>query len=100
MAGIITRGDVIRALERDPSGAQLVLEAGTEALVVAYSDETLHTAMTKMLTNNIGRLPVVSHEQPPTLVGYLGRAEVMAARLRRHRDEHVREPGWFNRRTA
>jgi hypothetical protein len=28
-------------------------------------------------------------------VGYLGRSGVMAARLRRFQDEHVREPGWF-----
>jgi hypothetical protein len=30
-------------------------------------------------------------------VGYLGRPGVMAARLRRLDDEHVREPGWIGK---
>ncbi len=97
LAGIITRGDVLRALEQDPAGEMTVLEAGTRALVLAHPDETLHEAMAKMLDNNIGRLPVVERNRPHVLVGYLGRAEVMAARRRRHEEEHVREPGWLSR---
>jgi CIC family chloride channel protein len=42
---------------------------------------------------SIGRLPVVRREDPHKLVGYLGRAGVMAARLRRLEEEHVREQG-------
>ena len=53
--------------------------------------------MTKMFGNDIGRLPVVRRDRQDEWVGYLGRAEVMAARLRRHEDEHLREPGWFSR---
>jgi chloride channel protein, CIC family len=53
--------------------------------------------MTKMLGNDIGRLPVVRRDRHHELVGYLGRANVMAARLRRHEEEHVREPGWLSR---
>ena len=36
------------------------------------------------------------------IVGYLGRPQVLAARLRRLDEEHVREPGWFKgfRRSA
>jgi len=29
------------------------------------------------------------------VLGYLGRAEILAARLRRFQDEHVLEPGWI-----
>jgi hypothetical protein len=36
---------------------------------------------------------VVSREEPHKLLGYLGRQSVMAARLRRHEEEHVREQG-------
>ena len=96
LAGIITRGDIIRALEQNPAGDSPVLEAGTRVLIVAHPDETLHDAMAKMLTNDIGRLPVISRDSHD-LVGYLGRAEIMAARQRRHDEEHVREPGWFSR---
>ncbi len=97
LAGIITRGDVLRALDKDPSGAMSVLEAGSRNLVVTYPDEVLHEASAKMLRNNIGRLPVVDRQNPDRVVGYLGRPGVMAARLRRLEDEHVREPGWVGR---
>ena len=40
-------------------------------------------AMTTMLRNNIGRLPVVGRDDPTRLVGYLGRAKILVARLRR-----------------
>jgi CIC family chloride channel protein len=50
-----------------------------------------------MLRNGVGRLPVVSREDPHRVVGYLGRSGIMAARLKRLEEEHVREPGWFRR---
>jgi CBS domain-containing protein len=97
LAAIITRGDVLRALEKDPSGAMSVLEAGSRNVIVTYPDELLHDASMKMLRNNIGRLPVVDRSDPGRLVGYLGRPGIMAARLRRIEEEHVREPGWIKR---
>ena len=97
LVGIITRGDVLRLLKDDPAGAATVGEACSTILIVTYPDESVHEAMTKLLVNNIGRLPVVRREVPHFVVGYLGRAEVMAARTRRHEEEHVREPGWLSR---
>jgi CBS domain-containing protein len=97
LVGIITRGDVLRALDQDPSGSMNVLEAGSRRLVVTYPDEVLHEASSKMLRNDIGRLPVVDRKDPTRVVGYLGRPGVMAARLRRLEEEHVREPGWAKR---
>jgi H+/Cl- antiporter ClcA len=93
LAGIITRGDVLRAIEQGADGNTTVLDAGTRRLIVAYPDELLGEAVTKMLRNDIGRLPVVTREDPRRLVGYLGRASVMAARLRRLEEEQVREQG-------
>ena len=97
LAGVITRGDVMRALDAEPSGAAAVLEAGTRDVVVTYPDETLHDASAKMLRNDIGRLPVVDRRDSRRVIGYLGRPGIMAARLRRLDDEHVREPGWIRR---
>jgi len=95
LAGVITRGDVMRALDADPTGATTVLDAGTRDVVVTYPDEMLHDASAKMLRNDIGRLPVVDRKDPRRVVGYLGRPGIMAARLRRLDEEHVREPGWI-----
>jgi CBS domain-containing protein len=99
LAGIITRGDVVRALEQDPEGNMTVLEAGSGNLIVTYPDELLHDAVAKMLRNNIGRLPVVSRGDERRLLGYLGRSRVMAARLRRLDEEQLRERGLITRTT-
>lgn len=95
LVGIITRGDVVRALGNASTGDLTVLEAGTRNLIVAYPDEVLHDAVTKMVRNDIGRLPVVRRHSPHQLLGYLGRAAVMTARLRRVEEEQDREPGWL-----
>ena len=94
LAGIITRGDLLRALEKSPDGAT-VLEAGSRHLIVTYGDEILHDAITRMVRHDIGRLPVVRRDNPQKIVGYLGRASIMTARLRRHEEEHHRESGWL-----
>lgn len=98
LAGIITRDDLMRALQKDPTGAMSVLEAGSSNLVLAYPDEVLYDAAARMLRANVGRLPVVDRNNSRQIAGYLGRSEVMAARLRRLEEEYVREPGWMLRR--
>jgi len=100
LAGIITRGDLLRALDKDSSGTITVQQAGSMRLVVTHPDELVSEAAAKMLGNDIGRLPVVDRADPRKVVGYLDRSGVMAARLRRFRDEHEREPGWFPRKAG
>ena len=97
LAGVLTRGDLFRSLGRDPTGQTTVLEAATRRVVVTYPDEGLHEASAKMLRNNIGRLPVVDRSDSGKVVGYLGRPGIMAARMRRLEEEHVRDPGWIRR---
>ena len=95
LAGIITRGDLVRALEKSPDSST-VLEAGSQRLIVSYPDEILHDAVTRMVHHDIGRLPVVRRSNPKQILGYLGRASIMTARLRRHEEENYREPGWLH----
>jgi CIC family chloride channel protein len=95
LAGIITRGDVLRALDKDSSGAITVQEAGSTKLVVTYADELVSEAAAKLLRFDIGRLPVVDRGDEHRVVGYLGRSAILAARLLRFHDEHVREVGWL-----
>jgi CBS domain-containing protein len=98
LAGIITRGDMLRALGTTDSAGLTVLDAGTRDVVVAYPDETVRAAVDRMLVKNVGRLPVVSREDPRHLVGYLGRTGIMAARARQLQEENLREQSWgFNR---
>ena len=95
LVGMLTRGDLVLALEQVEADGQTVLEAGTRALVLTYPDELLEQATQKMLEHDIGRLPVVSREDPTRLVGYLGRAGIMAAWLHATGEERTREPGWL-----
>jgi chloride channel protein, CIC family len=97
LAGIITRGDVLRALAQDGPNGTSVMEAGSRQVSVTFADEVLYEAVRKMVRHNIGRLPVVSRNNPRHIVGYLGRTNLMAGRLRYFEDEYVRE-GRFLRR--
>jgi CIC family chloride channel protein len=98
LAGIVTRGDLVRALEREEDEGMTVLEAGSSRLVVTYPDELLDEALEKMVRHNIGRLPVVERTDPTRLVGYLGRTSVTAGWRNLLEEEQVRDTGWLFRR--
>jgi H+/Cl- antiporter ClcA len=95
LTGIVTQGDLLRALECDPSGKLTVLEAGSDAPIVAYPDELAHDAMLRMLRHDIGRLPVVSREDPREMAGYFDRASLLGAWSRQMEEEGLREHGWL-----
>lgn len=98
LVGVITRGDVVRAIERGIPGETTLLEVGNDELVLAYPDQPLSEAVELMAMHDIGRLPVVERRDPQVLVAYLGRSAVLEAREHRRREESVSEPGWFGRR--
>ncbi len=91
LVGIITRGDIVRALRQNLAAEMTVAEAGSTEPVVAFPDEPLHAALTKMLDRDIGRLPVVERGDPTRAVGYLGRAALLSARMRIHEEENIRQ---------
>lgn len=93
VAGIITRGDVLRSLQQAPGGTATVLDAGRRDLIVAYPDEALRDAIGRMVKYNIGRMPVLDRQNPRRAVGYLGRASILMARARLQQEEEVRERG-------
>jgi CIC family chloride channel protein len=96
LAGVVTQGDLLRALEKDPKGSIAVLDAGGSKPIVAFPDEMAFDALFRMLQNNIGRLPVVSHENPQQMVGYLNRTSILSAWTRQMEEEGVREHGWLD----
>jgi len=96
LVGLVTRGDLVRALDRDDGEAATVEELGSRRLVVTHGDELLEEATAKMIAHDIGRLPVVDRDDPSRVVGLLGRAGVMAVWLHASRDEHARDSGWLS----
>jgi CIC family chloride channel protein len=97
LVGIVTQGDVLRGLEENPAGDLPVIEAGSRSLIVAYPEESAFEALTKMLTNNVGRLPVVDRKNPEKMVGYINRAAVMACWGNHLHEESWREAGWLHK---
>jgi len=97
LAGVVTQGDLLRALESDPQGRATVIEAGSDSPIVAYPDELVLDALHRMVRNNIGRLPVVSREDPQRIVGYFDRSHILSAWTRQVEDENLQEHGWYAR---
>lgn len=99
LVGIITRGDIVRALRQNQTAEMTVAEAGSTDLVVAFPDEPLLAALTKMLDRDVGRLPVVERNNPTRVVGYLGRAAILSARMKMHEEENILQRGSFSGKT-
>jgi len=97
LTGIITQGDLLRALESNPEGEITVSEAGSQTPIVAYTDEPLEDALHRMLRHDVGRLPVVRRSDPDKMVGYLNRSNLLGAWTRQLEQESVRDDGWLLR---
>ena len=97
LVGLVTRGDLVRALEHEDENGT-VADLGSKRLIVTHGDELLEEATAKMIKHDIGRLPVVDREDPTRLVGLLGRAGVMAVWLHATREEQTRDTGWLTGR--
>lgn len=93
--GIILRRGIIYVLGRYASGIMRMIDAETTQLVVIYPDQLVHDTLAKIVHNNVGRLLVVHGNNPDQLIGYLGRAKILNARLLRLAEEEIREDGWL-----
>jgi CBS-domain-containing membrane protein len=93
LVGILTQGDVLRALDRDPRGERTALESGTPVPTVAHPEELLEEAMNAMIVRGVKQLPVVSRREPRRLLGVVDGAAIATAWSALRDDEHVREAG-------
>ncbi|HUU07302.1 MAG TPA: chloride channel protein [Thermoplasmata archaeon] len=89
LRGIITLSDVRKAFESDRRNV-LVRDVMTKRVVTVYPDETLQTALEKMVLRKLGHLPVVDPNKPNKLVGMLDR-EAILDRYRNVLSEEVSE---------
>src|SRR5690606_35917417 len=89
LVGLITRRDL-----RDPalSGEMTIADALRGLVRFVYDDSTVRQAADHMVNQSIGRLPVVSREQPQRLVGILTRSDVLAVYRRRIRETELQRP--------
>jgi CIC family chloride channel protein len=78
LVGIITGRDVKEAIKRDKNLPAIAV--AQRNLIVAYPDETLDVAWERMGEHDIGRLPVVTREDPQRLVGFLTKGDLIRFR--------------------
>jgi CIC family chloride channel protein len=98
LISLVTRRDLMKALDRSGAGESTLQEAGARKLIVAHPDELMEEAVAKMARYRIGRLPVVNRDEPTRLVGYLRRTGIAAAWEALLEEEQVREAGWLSSR--
>ena len=78
--GIVSVQDVEKALDRGVSvTTTTVKEISTTDLLVAYPDETIADVLPRIGTRDVGRLPVVSRENPKQLIGTIRRSDLLRA---------------------
>jgi chloride channel protein, CIC family len=97
LRGIVTRNDLLTAIQHPGGKEMTLLEAGSSALAVAHPDETVHDAVGRMIAHGVDRLPVVSETNPGKLEGYLCAESLLGIRRKTHREENEREAGWLKR---
>ena len=77
--GVSPRRDFINALPGDVTiGSQI-----KRAPAVVFPDNSLREAADHMVREDIGRLPVVSRENPRKIVGFITRSDLLKAHERR-----------------
>ena len=94
--GLLTQSDLLRAFEQDPSGSiSCALDAGSRSPIVAYPDERVFDAVTKMLDNNIG--PIAGRRSKRSAAsGGLHESRQRDGMWRGHlHEESIREHGWL-----
>ncbi len=76
LVGVLTRRDLVQTHFREDA---VLRDLITRVPRYVYDDCTLRQAVEHMVVHDIGRLPVVSHQTPPCVVGILTRSDILSA---------------------
>ena len=78
LVGMLTKTDILK-LEPSKRKDKTVADVMTAQLVLAYPEEDLFAALTRMMTRGVGRLPVVSHDNREVMIGIIARTDIAKA---------------------
>jgi CIC family chloride channel protein len=80
LVGVVTRRDL---LDHRVPGSERVRSLLRRSAAVAFEDSTLREAADHMVREGVGRLPVVSRDEPRKVLGMLTRSDLLTAHRQR-----------------
>jgi CIC family chloride channel protein len=83
LVGVVTRRDLLAGPDVGLDGLRCVGDVVRRPPAVVYADNTLRDAADLMVTQGVGRLPVVERDEPRRVVGILSRSDLLAAHASR-----------------
>jgi CBS domain-containing protein len=83
LVGVLTRRDILDASRDDH---ELVESLVKRAPIVVFDDNSLRDAADLMVIEHVGRLPVVTRDDPQRVVGIISRSDLLAAHAPRLRE--------------
>jgi CIC family chloride channel protein len=89
LVGVLTRRDL---LDSSVSENQTLGQLISRSPKFVYDDCTVREATDHMVNHGIGRLPVVSRETPPKVIGMITRSDVLSVFQHRIRDGATQKP--------
>lgn len=79
LCGLVTVQDMKKAQEQGVPDTTPIQKIATTDLVVAYPDEPMAEALHRLSVRGVGRLPVVSRQDPTVLIGSVRRTDIIRA---------------------
>ena len=83
LIGVLTRRDILDSTRQEFEPLQALVK---RAPIVVFDDNTLRDAADLMVIEHVGRLPVVSRDEPQRVIGILSRSDLLAAHAPRLRE--------------
>src|SRR4051794_17063049 len=88
LVGVVTRRDI---LDPNTSASRLVRDLVRRSAAVSFADSTLREAADHMVREGVGRLPVVTRDEPRKVIGMLTRSDLLSAHRKRLEDADLAE---------
>jgi H+/Cl- antiporter ClcA len=81
----------VRDVMTEVADPDTLLQQLGEHELTAFAEDVVYNAAVELLRHDLDILPVVERSNPNAVIGYIGRADILRARLKTIEDEHVRE---------
>lgn len=88
LVGVLTRRDLLQPTLVESTPLQELIRRPAWFI---YADCTVRQAADNMVNHNVGRLPVMTREQPARLIGIITRSDILSAYRRRIEETHSKE---------